>query len=123
MTAEISSWQLKKSNYSFGNPFFLKAKSQANNIAYLNITKSQNSPLDLVLKGPFRRHPARKKNAKHSLKDKTDDLAQQALWEKAGVQGEGLDTAELHLASAGSGSDQTVPWDKDATYMNNWTVL
>lgn len=47
----------------------------------------------------------------------------QALWEKAGVQGEGLDAAELHLASAGSGSDQTVPWDKDATYMNNWTVL
>lgn len=64
MTAEIPSWQLKKSNYSFGNPFFLKAKSQANNIAYLNITKSQNSPLDLVLKGPFRRHPARKKKCK-----------------------------------------------------------
>lgn len=34
------------------------------------------------------------------------------------VQGEGLDAAELHLASAGSGTDQTVPWDKDATCTN-----
>lgn len=79
-------------------------------------------PYILVLKGPFRRHPARKKIAKHSLRDKTDDLARQALWEKAGVQGEGLNVAELHLARAGSGSDQTVPWDKDATCMKNWTV-
>lgn len=38
-------------------------------------------------------------------------------------QGEGLDAAELHLASAGSESDQTVPRDKDATCMNNRTVL
>lgn len=50
-------------------------------------------------------------------------MIRQELWEKAGAQGEGLDAAELHLASAGSESHQTVPRDKDATCMNNWTVL
>lgn len=90
----------------------------------MDITKWKKLSQISVLKGPFRRHPARKKKyAKHSLKDKIDDLAQQAVWEKVGTEGEGLDAADLHLTSAGSKSDQTVPLDKDATCMNNWTVL
>ena len=35
---------------------------------------------------------------RHSLKDEIDDLARYALWGKAGVQGDGLDAAEQHLA-------------------------
>lgn len=109
MTAEVSSWRLKESNYCFRNPVFLKAKSQASNIAYLDITKRQNSPLDFSFQGALQKASTKKKKyAKHSIKDKPDDLAKQALWEKVGAQGEGLDAAELHLSSAGNESDQTV---------------
>lgn len=78
----------------------------------------QKSLLDFSFKGALQKASSKKKKyAKHSLKDKADDLVQQALWEKAGGR------IRCCWASAGSENDQTVPWDKDATCMNNWTVL
>lgn len=114
MTAEVSSWK----------SIFLRNQISGKQYTYLDITICQNSPLDFSFKQALQKASTKKKKyANISLKDKTDDLAWEALWEKAGAQGEGLDAAELHLASAGSESHQTVPWDKDAICMNNWTVL